>query len=152
MIRFNHMEITVPRGFCALHRREFDAFFLQLFDFLPSVFPGLEESSLVYRTDAAASQFLFIAEHDLPAPKLSDDHLGFHLDSARQVEDRLASCLAFQASHPGMEIRDLGILDLTETRTRAFYVRYLLPLWFDIQHIEYKPGFEPVQAWSFGPA
>ena len=151
MIRFNHMEITVPRGYCARHRSDFDAFFLGLFDFLPSVFPGLEESSLVYRTDAAASQFLFIAEHDEPAPRLSDDHLGFHLDSAGEVEDKLAKCLAFQAAHPELEIRDLGILDLTQTSTRGFYVRYLLPLWFDVQHIAYKPGFEPGEAWRFGP-
>lgn len=68
MLRFNHMEITVPRGFCPRHGSEFRRL--------------------------------------LPSRKL-------------------ASCLAFQTDHAGMEIRDLGILDLTETRTRAFYVRYL---------------------------
>jgi hypothetical protein len=28
-------------------------------------------------------------------------------------------------------------------------VRYLLPLWFDVQCMEYKPGAEPRRAWKF---
>ncbi len=31
----------------------------------------------------------------------------------------------------------------------AFYVKYLLPIWFDVQAIESAPGSEPARRWSF---
>jgi hypothetical protein len=40
-------------------------------------------------------------------------------------------------------------LDLPQTVTHAFYFRYLLPIWFDIQIIESKPGFEPKHRWVY---
>jgi hypothetical protein len=84
--------------------------------------------------------------------RTSDDHLGLHVDSAAEVAAMLARCEAFGADHPELEIRRLDVLDLKATVTHAFYVRYLLPIWFDIQHIAHKPGHEPARAWRFGPA
>jgi hypothetical protein len=31
----------------------------------------------------------------------------------------------------------------------AFYVRYLLPIWFDVCSLEYPPGGEPGRRWQF---
>jgi len=39
-----------------------------------------------------------------------------------------------------VEIRDLDDLDLAQTLTHAFDFRHLLPIWFDIQFIEFKPS------------
>lgn len=149
MIRLNHAEITVPRGFTRQHRKALDAFFLTVLSFERSAFPGLEDSSLVYKTDPDASQFLFIAEHERPMAPVSDDHLGLHLDSAADVEAMLARCEAFGADHSGVEIRRLDVLDLPATTTHAFYVRYLLPIWLDVQHIAHKPGHKPQRQWRF---
>ena len=33
----------------------------------------------------------------------------------------------------------------------AFYVRYLLPIRFDVQVLEYADGHAPAEGWSFGP-
>ena len=33
--------------------------------------------------------------------------------------------------------------------TRAFYVRFGLPIWFDVQTQEYAPGSEPARQWKF---
>jgi hypothetical protein len=49
-----------------------------------------------------------------------------------------------------MQIKELEDLDLPQTVTHAFYFRYLLPIWFDIQVIEFKPGFEPEHRWTYG--
>jgi hypothetical protein len=155
MIRLNHAEITVPRGFVAQHHGDLEAFFISVLGFERSAFPGLEESSLVFKTDPDASQFLFIAEHDAPMPRMAEDHLGFHLDSFAEVDAILTRCEAFAARDDRLEIRHFDMLDLTATTTRAFYVRYLLPIWFDIQHIAAKAGHEPTHEWRFvstGPA
>lgn len=151
MIRLNHAEITVPPGFTQRRRADFDAFFLGVLGFEESAFPGIEQTSLVYKTDAEASQFLFIAEHEQPMSRVSDDHLGLHVDSAEEVAAMLMRCEAFGADHPELEIRRLDVLDLKATVTHAFYVRYLLPIWFDIQHIAHKPGHAPAREWRFVP-
>jgi hypothetical protein len=152
MIRFNHAEITVPRGFVAQHCDALHAFLVEIFGFLPSVFPGLAVPSLVFKTDSDASQFLFVAEHDLPISRASDDHLGFHLESDGEVAAALVLCRAWQARDPRVEIREFGALDLEETITHSFYVRYLLPIWFDVQHIAHKKGHEPARRWQFEPS
>ncbi len=151
MIRFNHMEITVPRGFVAAEGDNLVRFLEDVFGFLPSVFPGLDVPYIVMKTDPDATQFLFIPEHDALMQRASDDHLGFHLDSAAAVETLLKKCEDWRGQDPRVEIRDIGILHLEQTATRAIYVRYLLPIWFDIQNIAAKPGFPPARAWQFLP-
>jgi len=151
MLRFNHMEITVPPGFVAAHGEALYAFLHDVLGFERSIFPGLDFPSLVVKTDPDASQFLFIAENDRPLPMASEDHLGFQLDDEAAVETVLARSLAWQARDARVEVRDMGMLDLEATTTRAIYVRYLLPLWFDVQHIAAKPGFEPDREWKFLP-
>lgn len=149
MLRMNHMEITVPRGLIEQSGESLMAFLAEVLGFQKSDFPGLDFPHLVVKTDPDASQFLFIAEHDQPLARASEDHLGFQLDSEAQVEQALAAAQAWQERDPRVEIRDMGVLDLEATRTRAVYIRYLLPLWFDVQHISAKPGFEPANEWRF---
>ena len=36
------------------------------------------------------------------------------------------------------------------TTTRAFYVRFLLPIWFDVQVIEFSAEAQPERQWRFG--
>ena len=35
------------------------------------------------------------------------------------------------------------------TAVHAFYVRYLLPIWFDVQAIEQAAGSEPSKRWVY---
>ena len=44
-----------------------------------------------------------------------------------------------------------GALERDREAIRAFYVRYLLPIWFDIQVIESRTGARPARRWMFGP-
>ena len=149
MLRFNHMEITVPPGFVAQEGENLLRFFEEIFGFERGAFPGLEDPHLVVSTDPEGSQFLFLAENEVSLPAASEDHLGFHVDSADEVEQIMQRCERFAKEDSRVEIRDFGILDLDQTSTRAFYVRYLLPLWFDVQNIAAKPGFEFAREWRF---
>lgn len=150
-MRFNHMELTVAPGFVAENGEALYAFLHEVLDFERSVFPGLDFPSLVVKTDQDASQFLFIAEHPEPLGRASEDHLGFQMDDNDAVEQVLTRARDWQRRDPRVEIRDVGVLDLEATLTRAFYVRYLLPIWFDVQHIQAKRGHEPAFEWRFMP-
>jgi hypothetical protein len=149
MIRMNHMEITVAPGTIARDGDNLAAFLHDVLGFERSIFPGMEIPYLVVKTDEEASQFLFIAENERPLPPASEDHLGFQLEDIDAVEAALTRTQEWQRRDPRVEIRDMGVLDLEETLTRAIYIRYLLPIWFDVQHIAAKPGFEPAREWCF---
>lgn len=149
MLRINHLELTVAQGFVAEHGAGLTQFFAEVFGAHRSLFPGLETPHLVLALDDEASQFLFICEASTPAQLRGDDHIGFHLDDEAAVDAALERCRACQARDPAVAIRLFEDLDLERTVTRAFYVRYLLPIWIDVQHIRAKPGCEPRRTWSF---
>lgn len=150
MLRFNHMEITVPNGTLDREENSLLAFYGEIFGFGHVRIHGFNNRHVVLTTDPEGSQFLYIAEHDRPMIAEGDDHLGFLVESRSEVDRLLAQCRQWQARDPRVQIRPLDDLDLPETYTRAFYLKYLLPLWFDVQVIDYKPGFEPKRCWSFG--
>lgn len=150
MIRINHMEITVPAGTIARDGKVLGDFLCDLLGFQISEFPNLEIPHLVVESDNDGSQFLFIAENEQPLPLASEDHLGFQLEDFGAVDTVLARALEWQQRDPRVEVRDMGVLDLPRTLTRAIYVRFLLPIWFDLQHIAAKPGFLAEREWRFG--
>lgn len=153
MLRFNHMEITVPPGTIADEGDRLSEFMAEAFGFARESFPApLDNPSLVLSTDAEGSQFLFVTDHPEPLARASEDHLGFHVDSFGEVDRIHAVALDWQARDPRLEIRDFGVVDFGAWQTRAVYVRYILPIWFDVQHIASTTGEVPAHQWTFGPS
>jgi hypothetical protein len=148
--RMNHMEVTVASGTLAHTMPDLLAFYCGTLGFghsqMLDVFP---HPHVFLTTDPAGSQFLYIAEHAQPMQVAAEDHLGFHLEDRAAVDRLLLACKQRRQSDDRMQIKELDDLDLPQTATHAFYFRYLLPIWFDIQVIEFKPGFEPKERWTF---
>ncbi len=148
-LRFNHMELTLPPGELSRWRGDLSAFYSEVFDFDVIDFKIFEQTALVLRTDAEGSQFLLILEHERSMASPGYDHLGFLVESPEAVDQRLQACRAWQAKDSRVEILEYDDLVLEDTTTHSFYVRYGLPLWFDVQHIAYRPGREPRRQWRF---
>ena len=148
-LRFNHMEISMPPGELAVWRKDIAAFYGEVFGFQSIDFPLFDQTCLALQTDAEASQFLLIVEHERSLSAPGFDHLGFHLDSPREVDAKLAACRAWQARDPRVQIKLYDDLVLEATTTHSFYVRYGLPLWFDVQHIAHHEGHQPARHWTF---
>jgi hypothetical protein len=66
------------------------------------------------------------------------------------VDAKLEACRAWQVRDDRVQIKEYEDLVLEDTTTHAFYVRYGLPLWFDVQHIAYRPDRQPARRWTFG--
>lgn len=155
MLRFNHMELTVPNGTLAKEKHNLAAFYGEVFGFeileVPMVDERISETKLLMRTDPETSQFFFIVEqsdeHCLKVPGY--DHLGFLFDASEAVSAKLAECQAWQKKDPRIEIKQYDDLDTPQALNRTFYVRYILPIWFDIHAIEFHPGHEPKRKWRF---
>ncbi|MET0739272.1 MAG: hypothetical protein ABW035_13410 [Acidimicrobiales bacterium] len=137
-LRFNHMELTLPRGALGDDgRADIRAFYGELFDFEVLDVPILGQLGLLLRTDEATSQFLLLMESETPIDAPGYDHLGFLYDTREQVDDRLEQVKRWQEKDERVRIKEYEDLVTGATTVHAFYVRYLLPIWFDVQSIEH---------------
>ncbi len=152
-LRFNHMELTLARGALdATARADIGHFYAELFGFEAMDVPILGQLGLLLRTDAETSQFLLVTEAREPLHAPGFDHLGFLVESRERVDALLARCRAWRAVDPRVQLKEYEDLAQGGVTVHAFYVRFLLPLWFDVQCIEYAPNAAPERVWRFGAA
>lgn len=148
-LRFNHMELTLPPGALARDREAIIAFYGEVFGFDAIDVPLFDASGLLLRTDPETSQFLLLMEQDKHLHSPGYDHLGFLYDTRAEVDDKLAHCKRWQAKDDRVRLKEYQDLVIKPTVTHAFYVQYLLPIWFDIQVVEYEEGTAPQQRWVY---
>lgn len=148
-LRFNHMELTLPPGTLTRDREAIVTFYKEVFDFDAIDVPLFDSSGLLLTTDPEVSQFLLLMEQDEHLQSPGYDHLGFLLDSREEVDEKLAMCKAWQKKDDRLRIKEYDDLVIAPTVTHAFYVHYLLPIWFDIQVIEYDEGTAPQKRWGY---
>jgi len=146
--RFNHLELTLPRGTLTRQREDIRRFYSEVLGFEALDVPILKQTGLLLRSDPETSQFILLTEHDDPMRSPGYDHVGLLFDSRAEVDALLASCKARRAEDPRVEIKEYEDLRVADTTVHAFYVRFLLPLWLDVQVIE--SGTPPARSWSFG--
>ena len=149
MSRFNHMELTLPQGALAERRREIAGFYADLFGWESLDVPILGQVGLLLRTDPETSQFILVTEQRKHMSAPGYDHLGLLFDRREEVDALLEKAKKWQERDPRVEIKEYEDLRVAGTVVHAFYVRHLLPIWFDVQVIEYERGSEPPRVWTF---
>jgi hypothetical protein len=77
------------------------------------------------------------------------DHLGLLCETRDEVDRLLARAKERQARDPRIQIKEYEDLVTGPVTTHAFYVKHLLPIWFDVQVIEYAEGAAPERTWHF---
>ena len=147
--RFNHMELTVPKGHLDANRDGIKSFYGEVFGFDALDVPILGQMGLLLRTDPETSQFLLVTEQTKHLVAPGYDHLGFLYESREEVDALLETCKKWQMRLPEIEIKEYEDLVFDDNTVRAFYVRHLLPIWFDVQTIEYSEGTAPERAWRY---
>jgi hypothetical protein len=148
-LRFNHMELTVAPGTLGRERETLAGFYKEIFGFDAIEVPLFEQTGLLLCTDPQVSQFILLMEQEQPLDSPGYDHLGFLLDTRAEVDEKLRLCRQWQARDARVQIKEYEDLVVGDVVTHAFYFRYLLPIWFDVQVIEYAAGTEPTHAWLF---
>jgi hypothetical protein len=151
-LRFNHMELTVPKGVLVKHRDEIKEFYGDVFGFDALDVPILNQTGLLLRTDPETSQFILVTEQRQHLACPGYDHLGFLFESRDEVDALLEKCRNRQQRDPRVELKEYEDLVLAGTTTHAFYVRFLLPIWFDVQTTEFSAEARPKRHWRFEPA
>ena len=150
-MRFNHMELTLAPGELDEKRRsEICRFYDEVLGWQSSTVPILGQDALLLAADEAVSQFILVAESPKPMQSPGYDHLGLLMESRAEVDGVLDRCQKFQLDDPRVEIKEYPDLEQGVVRVHAFYLKYLLPIWFDVQSMEWQPGAEPRSRWTFG--
>ncbi len=148
-MRFNHMELTLPKGELTRSRAEIGRFYQEILGWEPLDVPILGQNGLLLRVDEEVSQFVLVTESDAPLQSPGFDHLGMLLETREEVDAVLAKVKAFQQRDPRVEIKEYEDLVQGPVTVHAFYVRYLLPIYFDIQCMEWQPGHAPKRQWRY---
>jgi hypothetical protein len=148
--RFNHMELTLPKGALEQARAEIAAFYSDLFGWDALDVSILKQTGLLLRSDAETSQFILVTEQRAHLSSPGFDHLGLLCDTRAEVDALLARAKDWQRRDARVEIKEYEDLVTGPVTTHAFYVRYLLPIWFDVQVLEYAEGAAPKRRWSYG--
>jgi hypothetical protein len=143
------MELTFPLG--ALDpqtRSDIKVFYGDIFGFDSLDVPILGQTGLLLRTDPETSQFLLLMEQEVHIASPGYDHLGFLLEDRAAVDAKLEQVKKWQERDTRLKIKEYDDLVVGDVTTHAFYFRYLLPIWFDVQVIETPASGGP--RWSFG--
>jgi hypothetical protein len=148
VMRFNHMELTVPKGTLTDERRQ------ELTDFYGSIF-GWETRDVEilggrqFYMQPTEGQFILVAESSKPISAPGYDHLGLLMETREEVDHILEQCQRFRDKDDRVELKLYDDLHTGNTVVHAFYVRHLLPIWFDVQVLERQAGTAPAKSWQY---
>ena len=136
-MRFNHMELTFARGTLTESFREaVDAFYGSVFGWNATDADVVGQSCHILLPDA--DQFILLAESSKPMSAPGFDHLGLLQDTRTDVDDLLEACKRYQEKDDRVRIQEYEDLVYPGLTIHAFYVKYLLPIFFDVQSIEHS--------------
>jgi hypothetical protein len=129
------MELTFPVGtLTTAFREEVDAFYGSVFGW--SSIDTEVVGQLCHLLLPDPDQFILLAESDKPMSSPGYDHLGLLQDSRQEVDDLLAACERYAHKDDRVKIVRYEDLVYPGLTVHAFYVKFLLPIFFDVQSIE----------------
>jgi hypothetical protein len=147
-LRFNHMELTfAPGTLTDEFRREVDAVFVDLLGWRAVDADVVGQRTHILLPDDG--QFILLAEGKRSMDSPGYDHLGFLLDSRDEVDEVLEKLEKFQTTDERMQLKRYEDLETPGLTVHAFYFKYLLPIWFDVQCLEHADGAAPAKQWQY---
>jgi hypothetical protein len=147
-MRFNHMELSFPAGTLTRDFREdVDRFYCGVLGWHALDTEVVGQSCHLLQPDDG--QFILLAEGKKPMSSPGYDHLGLLMETRGEVDSTLRECRAFQAEDQRLRIKEYDDLVGPTLTVHAFYVKHLLPIWFDVQCLEWPAGRAPGPRWRY---
>ncbi|MCH9023998.1 MAG: hypothetical protein IH931_01570 [candidate division Zixibacteria bacterium] len=106
-------------------------------------------NDLLLSVDEETSQFILLVEQENPMHSPSFDHLGLLQETREEVDELLERCHKQRELDERVRIKEYTDLVQGDLTVHAFYVKYLLPIWLDVQVLSWKPGTGPTHRWSY---
>src|ERR1700733_11071576 len=129
------MELNFPVGTLSKEvREEIDAFYGSIFGWSAADTEVVGQLCHILLPDP--DQFILLAESDKPMSSPGYDHLGLLQDSRDEVDRLLEEGEGFAEKDDRVKIIRYEDLEYPGLTVHAFYVKYLLPVFFDVQSME----------------
>jgi hypothetical protein len=119
-------------------REEVDAFYGSVFGW--SAIDTEVVGQMCHLLMPDAEQFILLAESAKPMSSPGYDHLGLLQDTRQEVDDLLEACERYAEKDDRVKIVRYEDLEYPGLTIHAFYVKYLLPIYFDVQSFERRPA------------
>jgi hypothetical protein len=140
-LRFNHMELTIPKGSATpAFRDEVGAFYGDVLGFSCRTTRMFGEDCVMM--DLPTGDFILLIEGDRPMSAPGFDHLGIRMPDRAGVDEALAKVKAWQAKDGRVQLKEYADGEMDGALFHAFYLEHLLPIWFDVQSIDQPAGSE----------
>jgi hypothetical protein len=150
-LRFNHMELTfAPGTLDPAFRKEVADFYGELFGWSSADVEVVGQSCQYLRVDDG--QFLLLAESPRPMQSPGYDHLGLLCETRAEVDGILTKAREYAARDDRVQLKEYEDLVTGNVTVHAFYVKYLLPIFFDVQCMEWRDGTAPAHQWQYASA
>ncbi len=140
--RFNHVAMSVPRELVTPEGRE------SILSFYGDVFGWTEMPSMsedgkllvlrAYRND----QFVFLGASDDPIRCDDREHFGMSVAAPAMLDHMYEAACKYREKDPRVEIVERKTDDFKVLKLHAFYVRYRIPLWVEVQCFEWAEGVD----------
>jgi hypothetical protein len=149
--RFNHMELTVePGSLDDDARRDIAAFYGEMFNWTGRDQELFGKRNFLLLGEDGSQHFILLAESERFMRAPGYDHLGILCDTRAEVDELLERAKRWRDKDDRVKIKEFPVdLEQGAVTVHAFYVRYLLPIQFDVQCIEHAPGAEPEKRWQY---
>jgi hypothetical protein len=134
-LRFNHMEITFPKGTLTPEfRADVAAFYGDVFGFstIEDRMFGQDAQLMTLPT----GDFILLIEGDDEMRAPGFDHLGFEMGTYAEVDETLAKVRSWCERDDRVQLKEYDDGVMHGRTYHAYYVRHLLPIWFDVQFSE----------------
>jgi hypothetical protein len=134
-MRFNHMELTFAEGTLTEDfRADVDAFYGSVFGWKATDTEVVGQRCHLLLPDP--DQFILLAESRKPMDSPGYDHLGLLQDTREEVDALFVACQRYAEKDDRVRIVEYDDLVYPQLTVHAFYVKYLLPIFFDVQCME----------------
>jgi len=137
---FNHVAISVPSDLLdETGRAGLLAFYGDVFgwDEMPTL---TKDRELFVLRCGSNEQFVYLTASEAPMRCPPLDHVGLSVATPPELDGMLERARAWKARDPDVEIVERGLEDYGFLRLHNFYVRYRLPLMFEVQCFEWTGG------------
>jgi hypothetical protein len=150
-LRFNHMELTFPSGTLdESFRSDVAGFYGEMFGWESSDVEVVGQRCQYLRVDDG--QFVLLAESERPMQSPGYDHLGLLCETRAEVDELVARAKSYRDRDDRVRMKEYEDLNTGNVTVHAFYVKYLLPIWFDVQCMEWQAGTAPHRRWQYTSA
>jgi hypothetical protein len=131
------MELTFPVGTLDdVFRKEVDAFYGDVFGWTGVDTEVVGQLCHVMLTADGTGDFILLAESPKPMSSPGYDHLGLLQGTRAEVDELLDKCRRWAEKDDRVQIKEYEDLVTGDLVVHAFYVKYLLPIYFDVQCME----------------